>query len=359
MQNLQILYADTPRGYADWLATWKQSEDREPFAHPGYVSLYANSQQRACAAIYDDGVVSLCYPFVLRDLQSDVLFSNIIDKPAFDITSPYGYGGPMLLNGHKAGLSASQRIEAYHAFYHAFANWARTSHVVSEFVRFSLFSEAHSAYYGMVSHNNDNVIHAISDKGVASHAQFKHKVHKNVRQATAHGLKVEADSSGRYLDDFISIYHKTMVRRKAAPFYYFDRRYFERLCGALGAQCQLFHAMHEGLVVASEMVLCASGRIYSFLGGTLKEYFKLRASDLLKYGIIVWAAEQGFSDYVIGGGYRPHDGIFAFKKSFAPQGVVPFFTGKMVFNEKLYMQLTKSKAIHMQGYFPAYRSNTC
>jgi hypothetical protein len=56
----------------------------------------------------------------------------------------------------------------------------------------------------------------------------------------------------------------------------------------------------------------------------------------------------------MGSGYKPHDGIFAFKKSFAPEGVVPFYTGKMVFDPVTYQQLTGT-AEAGEGYFPDYR----
>ena len=51
------------------------------------------------------------------------------------------------------------------------------------------------------------------------------------------------------------------------------------------------------------------------------------------------------------------DGIFRYKRSFAPRGLVPFYVGRRVLDPELYRDLTESVGGPREpGYFPAYRS---
>ena len=60
---------------------------------------------------------------------------------------------------------------------------------------------------------------------------------------------------------------------------------------------------------------------------------------------------------MLGGGYESGDGIFRYKRSFAPHGLVPFFVGRRVLEPELYRDLTESVGSSRKtGYFPLYRS---
>lgn len=352
---MQLHYADTHEGYAAWLALWQRSPEREPFAHPGYALLYAGDASRACAAAMEQEGGTVLYPFLLRDLRMEPFWPQQMQhRPAYDIVTPYGYGGAEWLPKVESLKPKVESQKRFRAFYNAFAEWAAATGVVSEFVRFSLFSEARHGYDGLVEHNNDNIVCETGPHGDGLHDRARYKVRKNVRTAEACGLTVEDDEAGKRLDDFLAVYHDTMDRRNAAPFYYFGKPYLVALMQALGKQCRFFHVVHEDQVVATELVLCSANRVYSFLGGTLTPFFKHRASDLLKAHLMQWTAQAGYRQFVIGGGYKPHDGIFAFKKGFAPAGVVPFYTGKKVFDKNMY-HLLASTDKPGQGFFPAYR----
>ena len=53
------------------------------------------------------------------------------------------------------------------------------------------------------------------------------------------------------------------------------------------------------------------------------------------------------------------DGIFRYKRSFAPHGLVPFFVGRRVLEPELYAELTERAGGASDGaFFPAYRAGT-
>jgi len=176
-------------------------------------------------------------------------------------------------------------------------------------------------------------------------------VRKNVKKARASGVRIEFDEDGTRLDDFLRLYAHTLDRRDAADRYRFQRDFFERL--PEGGRVYV-HALLDGEVVSSELVLLSERNAYSFLGGTDSASFAARPNDLLKWELILRLKEQGKRRFVLGGGYTAGDGIFRYKRSFAPHGLVPFSVGRRVFQQQLYDELT-ARAAGGGDFFPAYR----
>ena len=83
------------------------------------------SQFEMLAALLEVDGASVLYPFVLRPIDGSHLK---------DITSPYGYGGPLFWGTDDAsGLSA--------LFWERFDEWARENDVVSEFMGETVIGE--------------------------------------------------------------------------------------------------------------------------------------------------------------------------------------------------------------------------
>lgn len=349
--------ASHEEGYAAWLALWQRWPLQEVYAHPGYVRLYAEAPHRAiCAALQSDQGCVL-YPFIMRSIGGEPW---CVGLPALhDLITPYGYGGPFF-------WGEGDREEVATRFWTQFDQWAASQAVVSEFIRFSLFSDALLPYPGQREVKQENVICPLDQGDELRWMSFEHKVRKNVNKAKKSGLSILFDPEGQRLDDFLHIYRETMDRRSAASGYYFSRAYFERLQREIPGQYMYVHALHEGQVVSTELVLVSKEAVYSFLGGTDSDAFDLRPNDLLKYEIMRWASGEQKRFFVLGGGYQPDDGIFRYKLSFAPTGRAPFHVGHRVFQHGSYAELIAQRSRYTQevgetwepktGYFPAYRS---
>ncbi|MFY1575471.1 lipid II:glycine glycyltransferase FemX [Verrucosispora sp. WMMD703] len=352
--KLEIWNARHPRDTARWEKVHAAWPDREVCAHPGYVRLFAREQDEPLAAYARTRDGFILYPFLLRPVDA----THLRDDPlSHDITSPYGGSGG-------AFQQNVDEVEAK-AFWISFDKYCHSRRVVSEFCRLHIYPEQILPHPGNVQPRLTNVVRNLDTPPEQMWMEFEHKVRKNVNKARRNGVVVEVDETGDRLNDFLRIYETTMRRRGAGELYHFPRDFFETLLRDLPGQAIFFHAQHQGRVISTELVLISSRNMYSFLGGTDEEAFDLRPNDLLKYEIFRWGHHHGQRRFLLGGGYAPDDGIFRYKKSFAPQNLLTFSTGSRVLDQSRYDALTQAHIAEARrrdpgwspqpDFFPEYR----
>lgn len=346
-----VLDSSNSKQREKWLQLWITLPDREVFAHPDYVQLFLEPDSEALCASWESGDDIVLFPFVLRPL------SNLPWAPSdkiHDIVTSYGYGGAFF-----GGQPAVNQ------FWACFRHWCAEKRVVSCFARLSLFANQVLPFDGVISKQQDNVVCNLKLTPEEIWGQYEAKVRKNVKRAVSCGLKVEVDECGTRIQEFYQVYLTTMDRRAAKQFYLFSELFFTNLVQRLRGMYCFFHVLNEGEVVSTELALHSSSRVYSFLGGTLSSHYSLRPNDLLKHSIIQWGRGRGFSEFVLGGGAAPNDGIFAYKRSFAPEGLRPFMVGKQIYDHNLYGHLVERRKDWLQAhslpieetnFFPLYRA---
>lgn len=352
-----ILESTRPADRQHWERVWRSWPGREIQAHPAYVDLFCAEGERALAAMWVGDAGQVLYPLVLRPLRAQT-WAVAAGAEACDLITPYGYGGPFVWGARDLPtLTAS--------FWAAFDRWARSEGVVAEFARLSLFGEGLLAWPGPTEVEQPNVVRDLTLDAQAIWADYDHKVRKNVQAARRAGVRVEVDPEGCRSADFLRIYRATLKRREASANYYFPEAFFTRLEHGLAGQYCYFHALDGAAVVSSELVLVSATRVYSFLGGTESSAYGLRPNDLIKHEIVTWAKGRGLDQYVLGGGFRRDDGIFRYKRSFAPRGLLPFRVGRRVHRPDVYVRLIEARREHERAlgrewtpppdYFPEYR----
>lgn len=280
-----------------------------------------------------------------RDISKDKYFTGKLEENKyFDLTTPYGYGG------FWGNVRDTENLMKEYDEYCVYSSY------ICEFVRFNLFSNYKDYFNGEIETRTHNVIRNLEIPIEEIWMNFKHKVRKNVKRGINNNLQIILDPTGEYLDDFLRIYYSTMDRTNSANEYYFSKNFFETL-NYMKDNIMYFHVLYQGNIISTELVIYGTENCYSFLGGTDNEFFNVRPNDFLKYEIIKWALNKGIKNFVLGGGYGSDDGIFQYKSSLAPDGIVDFYIGKKVFNKAKYNELVKIRGeeITDSSFFPLYR----
>lgn len=336
---------------ADWDKVIRSFAKYDVFYLSDYVKAFQYAGEGTPILIYgESGGTRAVNVLMKRDIAVHKAFTGKIQKNMYyDLCTPYGYGG-FLFEGNN---------ESFQEILNEYENYCQQTGYISEFVRFELMEPYHVYYHGEVETRTHNVVRNLDISMDDIMADFEHKVRKNIKKAVRNGLEIIVDEDGTHLDEFLRIYYKTMERTDANEEFFFSKEFFETL-NHMKDNVMYFYVLYEEKIISAELVIYGSKNAYSFLGGTDHEYFSVRPNDFLKYEIIKWAKEKGLKNFILGGGYGSDDGIFRYKKSLAPSGIVDFYIGRRIFNQHNYYELVKirekdHKLELNSRFFPLYR----
>jgi hypothetical protein len=308
-------------------------DQQDIFYSPSFARLCKNTLNRddevLCAAMTSK-VGVLLYPFVKRSLARLTGFPSTAGL--YDLISLYGRGGIV------GSLAALMGVAPFHT---AMAAYFRENAIVCGFDRFHpvIANDARAAPDARIMDVGGFVVVDMRREMDAIENTFKQSVRKDLRKAERNGITCFAESNCDHLKEFLDIYYHTMGRNSAAEFYYFNEEYFLALAKEIPGQFHFFYAVAGNDIVSCELVLHHGKYCHSFLGGTKREALPLCANPILKREIIRFLKGRGCEYFLLGGGSKPDDGIFNFKKAYAPEGVLPSRIGGMIWNHHAYEQL--------------------
>ncbi len=302
----------------------------------------------------EDHIIAVM-PFLLRNI---VLHDT--DTGFYDVSSPWGYNGPFFKEGSSEALIKE--------FWNALDLWYTENNVVSEFLRFNFFENYHS-YTGEAVHTLYNVKGDITDWDLFW-SNLKSNTRNQFRKAEKTGLAFKLfykNITEKHVKDFYQVYIGTMDRRDAIDSFYHPLEYFLDFWKNNEEKCAIGLVYKDGLPISTELFLISESTLYSFLGGTDANHFKLRPNEYLKISAIKWANEEGLNYYMIGGGLSngKEDNLYLYKKKYFPfDDDIDFYTGRKIIMPKKYLEfleisnMDKKNALEniKEGFFPRYRA---
>lgn len=273
----------------------------------------------------------------------------------FDVTSPYGYNGPLFKD--------QLELSTIDYFWKEVDTWYADNNIITEFVRFSLTGN-YKNYSGQCTKTLKNVQGRLLDKFENQWLTFTAKVRNNYRRAVNHNLRFaiyeNQEITQREIQVFYDIYVSTMIRNKAPNFLFFSLEYFTELVSNNSERFSLAMVYVDEIAVSTELIINHANIIHAFLGGTNAEYFTYRPNDFLRVEVIKWAIGKQKKFYILGGGIKDFDGLYKSKKSFFPKDEdVLFYTGRKIINHTAYKKCneraTDDTNTEITEFFPLYR----
>ena len=299
-----------------------------------YYQVYqSNSNSIACCFIYKNQGNTFFYPFLKTAINKDYINSK---QSYYDIEGAYGYNGPLSTSSEQLFLQQASD---------SFSEMCMKENIIAEFTRFNPVIKNHDwLKHTIVLKANQNIILDLSIEDIWMQA-YEHSTRKNINKAERNGLTVHSvlgqQLSEEEMQAFLAIYYDTMKRNQADKNYFFSEKYFKEIAQDVKNSLFVFTSI-ENKMVSCELILFGTQIAYSFLGGTLVDYFNMRANDVLKHHAILTLKKMGLNYFCLGGGTSIDDGIFKYKKCFAKNGVEDFFIGKKIHNEEIYNSIIKN-----------------
>jgi hypothetical protein len=321
----------------------------ERLNHHGLTDAYLSSSYLMASAELDDGEAKL---LMYESNDGGVAFPLLVrpigdEGGVCDVTSPYGYGGPV-------GFGAAPPWTAFHT---AYERWCEANQIVTTFIRFHPLYEnqRHAGPWFRVEFLAGTVGWRV-DAGRDLLAQM-HKHHRrSVEKGTRMGLRVVqrgVDDEG--LARFRELYASTMDRVGADAYFRFPEAYWQTLRSGLGPKLALAEISDRaGRVLAAALLLRSHPWLHYHLGASTEDGRRVGATTTLFLEVARAAQEDGFRVFHLGGGLGGSaDSLLRFKLRFDPGGLREAAIGKQIHDMNEYRQLTRGD--DMSGYFPGYR----
>lgn len=318
------------------------------FSHEYFMSSLLLDEGEAILFFFESRNGKVAFPVVKRKIENE---SNM---EIYDITTPYGYGGPLV---QASGDEQALLLE----FRDALDEYCQAHRIISEFVRFHPLLENYRFLQDRMDiiHASNTVKIGLQEDGdLLGHIPGKNR--NMIRKAMKSGVEIRKIDMEENLEEFILIYYATMRRNEASAFYFFTESYFRKTIELFGSDLHLFGAFLDGKMISATLILTHGKYMHYHLSGSLGEYRNLGANNLLLFKIAEWGQERGAEEFHLGGGYSGQaDNLYRFKKTFTTEEPLAFHIGKKIHNPNLYQLLVLEKDIaEDNGFFPLYRSTT-
>jgi serine/alanine adding enzyme len=277
--------------------------------------------------------------------SGDVVFALLLRDDPADVTTPYGYGGPVAV-GPEPPLER---------FSKAYERWCAERGVVSTFAVFHPLFANHR--YAPSTFRLERLGETVGWRleGAEDPGERMHSHHRRLaRKASAAGVDVTVHERPERLDDFVELYGGTMRRTGATPFYFFPDRYWDLLSS--DTSLVRVDASLDGELAASLLCLASPPWLHYHLGASSERGRAVGANHLAFREAARWAHDRGFRAFHLGGGVGGRaDSLLDFKRRFDRGGPLDAYIGKAVHDRERYRALTDSRQVERDDFFPAYR----
>ncbi|HSP22265.1 MAG TPA: GNAT family N-acetyltransferase [Planococcus sp. (in: firmicutes)] len=297
---------------------------------------------------FENDLGRVIYPFILRRID------HYTEKPIYDITTPYGYGGPLI----------SGEEEVLEEFTSGFRDYCLEMDVVSEVIRLHPLLNNASYLGGYCKLNYIRKTTAVDLSGSLTQIQqeYSQMTKRNIKKALFNNLYCKkVNKSNENIETFLNLYNATMKRKEAAESYYYCFSSIQKqLMDTSVSKTHLLFIYSGEKVIAAAILYTTKYFAHYHLGASDKNYLDLRPNNLLFNSMVVLAKKMNCSLLHLGGGYQESDSLFKYKSSFTNDNNYDYFLGTNIYNLQIYAELVEmaaSRSCLTEGYFPLYRNN--
>lgn len=318
-----------------------------------YHQLSKNEGELPVLIYYEQKNTAIALPLLKR---------KIPETDLFDLTSVYGYAGPLSHNLDSNFDNTTFKKELF-AFMHE-------TKIVSVFSRLNPFIPFQDVVLKGIGEIKPLglIVNIDLTEDLEIQRQNYSKTTKRYVNRLRRLCNIVKSSSKEEIAKFIDLYNKNMKRVDAAADYFFRDEYFYRFIESKEFQTDLMFAQLKdtGELICGAMMIKTNNIVQYHLSGTLGEYLNLTPLRLLIDETRVQATDEGFKFFNLGGGLgSQQDSLFYFKSSFS-KDFRDFTVWKYVVNEEIYKvlcnkkrsEIEEKKAFDESGFFPLYRTKS-
>lgn len=330
-----------------WNELIEQSLKHDFYHTPFYQNLQSEGEAVMLVANYQADFILL--PLIIREIP---------DSDYFDVTSAYGYCGPISSKEIKEldEEFINYFIEEMHVFF-------TNNNIISAFSRLHPIIDQTSLFsnYGEVIDLNKTVSIDLTLPVDEQRRAFRKSLKSELNQLRRLDYIVEDSMKEADINDFISIYHITMDKLDASDNYYFDKEYFHSFLNNSDFEAKLLVAKFEGKVVAGAIFTIVGDIVQYHLAGTLPDFARRAPMKLILDEARLLASSLNLKYLHLGGGVggEDSDSLFRFKSGFSKE-FHQFSVWRHIVDPVKYNEIVDKNNISNKSsnFFPLYRSKS-
>lgn len=274
----------------------------------------------------------------------------------YDIVTPYGYGGPIVL----CSSDKKRLIEEYER---QFSRYCEENRMICEFIRYHPILKNYEDFSGVYenSFSRHTVGTNLKDFDDPVQSEYSKSARREVRKGENAGVVCVIHEHPADLRVFRTLYEETMDRNHAGAMYYFPDAYYEMLTSELRESVLEVQALLDGEPIASEIYFISNGLMHAHLLGSNSKLLEIGGGAIIEATAARWGKEHGYQ-YIHHGGGRSSaedDPLYLYKKKFGKNTEFDFYIGKKIWNPAVYdraVQIRRAQGVmENPDYFPAYR----
>jgi len=241
----------------------------------------------------------------------------------FDAMTPYGYGGPCIVEVREGKTEALLKL-----FEQALNKHCMEQRIVAEFVRFHPVLKNAEVFRGIYELFNvrESVATRLDCSENPAVSELTTAGKRGVNKAVKFGLNVRITETPppEIAGIFYRDYCEHMDRLNAAPYYRFNQEYFEQLLTWFNNKVILTELLLDNEILGRIIALLGENAVYYHLVAMSVKGTLGYGNYLLNAELIRWAKEQGYHYVLFGSGLTnaPDDSLLLFKKHFSKKYVL-------------------------------------
>src|SRR5690606_2392049 len=292
---------------------------------------------------FSDAENFIALPIIIRPIEG---------TEYFDITSVYGYAGPV----YRFDKDYEEK-ELVAFFQSSFRLFCKEQNIVSVFSRLHPLIEQKNILpeLGNIVDLNKTVSIDLTLSADEQRKVFRKSLKSELNQLRRKEIEVKEAIRKEEIDQFIAIYYETMDRVNATPNYYFSKEYFYEFLNNTDFNSKLIVAVKDKKVIAGAIFKLTDKIMQYHLAGTTEEFIKETPMKLILDEARLLGNETSAESLHLGGGVGGHDddSLFRFKSGFS-KNFKQFSVWKFIVDQEIYDELSETK--EKSNFFPLYRS---
>ncbi|MGN0151061.1 MAG: GNAT family N-acetyltransferase [Wujia sp.] len=289
---------------------------------------------------YESKAGAIKYPFIVREA------AVLNGEPFFDIVTPRGEGGPLVLNKESDDLDVLYDLE--------FNIFCQKNNIIAEYIRFDPWNTDENFFsrvYNVKSHGF-SYCHRLQEDFFMT--QYSSKRRNQIRKAINNGVKIDFSQDSEKVKVLLELYKYTAEKHNISDYYTLDLEFLERYFEILKGNVYLGIAYWEDIPIAAAMFLNGGDIFHYHFSASHPDYTDLNAISLL----LMEAAKVGQRDgckLMDLGGATPGSGLEIFKRSLTKSDeIYPCYIGTKIRNKEIYNKLVELNGCN-KDRFPEYR----